>query len=97
MDEQNVSKEAKTIIAILFRDYWATQEQKEKIIKKEKYDEFLAEQEKQKKYSCDDLFNKKEKNLNNDVTENLSLIEVKEHWYSKIWEKILNIFRRKNK
>ena len=32
LQEQNVSKEAKTIIAILFRDYWATEIQRNKII-----------------------------------------------------------------
>lgn len=30
LDEQNVSKKAKTIIAILYRDYWATDEQRKK-------------------------------------------------------------------
>lgn len=30
LDEQNVSKRAKAIIAILFRDYWATEEQRKK-------------------------------------------------------------------
>ena len=35
LDEQNVSKKAKTIIAILYRDYWATDEQRKKIKAKE--------------------------------------------------------------
>ena len=34
LDENNVSNIAKTIIAILFRDYWATTYQKQKIIAK---------------------------------------------------------------
>lgn len=38
LNEQNVSKIAKTIIAILFRDYWATPVQREKILAKEKSD-----------------------------------------------------------
>ena len=38
LNEQNVSKVAKIIIAILFRDYWATDTQREKIFAKEKYD-----------------------------------------------------------
>ena len=33
--EQNISDTAKTIIAILFRDYWATEEQREKIIREQ--------------------------------------------------------------
>ena len=35
LDEQNVSSRAKIIIAILFRDYWATDAQREKILAKE--------------------------------------------------------------
>ena len=36
LDEQNVSKRAKAIIGILFRDYWATEVQRDKIIRKQK-------------------------------------------------------------
>ena len=35
MKEQKTSKIAKTIIAILFRDYWATPYQRERILAKE--------------------------------------------------------------
>lgn len=49
LDEQNVSSRAKIIIAILFRDYWATDAQREKILAKEKYDR--AQLEKQKESS----------------------------------------------
>lgn len=56
LSEQNVSKKAKTIIAILFRDYWATEEQKEKILKKENYDRSVIEQIKREKYNPDNLF-----------------------------------------
>ena len=35
LNEQNVSKRAKAIIAILFREYWATEKQREKIIAKQ--------------------------------------------------------------
>ena len=37
LNEQNVSKTAKAIIGILFRDYWATETQKDKIISKQKH------------------------------------------------------------
>ena len=36
LDEQNVSKTAKTIIAIFFRDYWDTPEKRKKIFYYEK-------------------------------------------------------------
>ena len=40
LDENNVSNITKTIIAILFRDYWATEIQREKIISKQNYFSF---------------------------------------------------------
>ena len=45
IDEQNVSEIAKMIIAILYRDYWATKEQRYIIIKKQR--EAREEQERQ--------------------------------------------------
>ena len=56
LDEQNVSKTAKTIIAILFRDYWATSEQKSKILDYEKYEAIKEEEIKKEKYNSNDLF-----------------------------------------
>ena len=38
LNEQNVSKIAKGIIAILFRDYWATETQRQKIINIQNYE-----------------------------------------------------------
>ena len=59
LDEQNVSKIAKGIIAILFRDYWATDIQREKIITKQNYDRKELEEENRKKYNPDNLFKNK--------------------------------------
>lgn len=89
LDEQNVSKDARTIIAILFRDYWATEEQRKRIIEKENYDKQKIEEEKREKYqfSFEDRKQKiKEKNM--------YMTEIKEEkWYKKIINKILNFFR----
>lgn len=56
LNEQNVSKIAKGIIAILFRDYWATEIQRNKIIAKQNYDRVRLEKEKKEKYSTDTIF-----------------------------------------
>ena len=53
LDEQNVSEITKVIIAILFRDYWATKEQRYIIIKKQQ--EFMAKFEQNKNISEKDL------------------------------------------
>ena len=51
----------KTIIALFFRDYWATPTQKEMILAKEKRDRYIEEQEKQKKYSSNNIFENNKK------------------------------------
>ncbi len=56
LDKQNVSKRAKAIIAILFKDYWATDKQKAIIIKKHNYDLERLEEEKRKKYNPKYIF-----------------------------------------
>lgn len=61
LDEQNVSETTKVIIAILFRDYWATKEQRYIIIKKQqeikdqKQKELMAKFEQNKNISEKDL------------------------------------------
>ena len=99
LDEQNVSKKAKTIIAILFRDYWATPIQREKILAKEKYDIAKIEEEKREIYNPDDIFKKKEKiQEENIVSQNTSLIEYKEsNFFERLLNKILKFLLIKGK
>jgi hypothetical protein len=88
LQEQNVSKTARTIIGILFRDYWASEEQREKIIKFQQQERIRIEKEKQERYKSEDIF----KN-NNEIqpTEEVALVEIKEEkWY----DKVFTFFRR---
>lgn len=57
-DEQDISTETKAILANIFRDYWATEYQRDKIIKKENEERKLLEQKKREKYNPKDLFRK---------------------------------------
>ncbi len=89
LDEQNVSKIAKGIIAILFRDYWATESQREKIIIKQNYDRQKIEEEKRIKYNLDNIFENNNKSTIINIPEKnkkTALIEIKDmKWYRKIW------------
>ena len=59
LEEQNVSKLTKGIIAILFRDYWATERQREKIIAKQNYYRMkFEEQKKETEGNCENLWPK---------------------------------------
>lgn len=98
LDEQNVSKKAKTIIAILFRDYWATEAQREKIKAKEQYDRRLKEEENREKYNPDNIFKKNETKTTeiiNEIKENNQLIPYKESIFKKIFNKIISYIRFK--
>lgn len=57
--EYNLLDETKAILAILFRDYWASAYQRERIIAKEIYDK---QKKLEEKYNLDNLFKNKQKN-----------------------------------
>ena len=56
LQEQNVSEIAISIIAILYRDYWATKEQRQKILN---YQNREREKYKAEKYDVNNIFKKK--------------------------------------
>ena len=94
-EEQELLDETKAILANIFRDYWATPYQKEKIEAKERYDREKAEENKRKQYNPDDIFKKRQtsdesikdkENLNNNLP-----IEVKK---KNFYEKIINFFKK---
>lgn len=93
LDEQNVSKRAKAIIAILFRDYWATPEQREKILAKQNYDRIQIEKNKQKQYNVDNIFKNKERKVET-VENSVSMIEYKESIFSKIKKCFKQTFKK---
>lgn len=97
LEEQNVSKIAKGIIAILFRDYWATEIQKEKIIAKQNYDRMQIIEEKKENYNYDNIVNNNEKNILDDTDQEkkTDLIEINRiKWYKKVWNSIINFFSK---
>lgn len=102
LEEQNVSNITKGIIILLFRDYWATGVQRNKIIAKQNYDRMKLEEKKKEKYNPDNIFNKKQGVINDIVEEhnvkeeNMAIVKYKKQkWYQKIFDKILHMFRKK--
>lgn len=94
-EEQELLDETKAILANIFRDYWATPYQKERIFAKENYDRQKMEEEKKDRYNPNDIFNKKNKVDNESrIKENNSNslpIEVKK---DKFYQKIIIFFKR---
>ena len=94
LDEQKVSKRAKAIIAIIFRDYWATDIKREKIIAKQNYDRLQLEKEKKEKYDSNDIFKNNKTENNENPPETFQMIEYKETFLNRIINKVKKLFRR---
>lgn len=87
-------KTTRTIIGILFRDYWATEEQRDKIIKFQQQERMRAEKEKKEEYSTENLFKNNIKTTENE-TNQIAFVEYKEDkWYKRLIMKINKLFKR---
>lgn len=99
LSEQNISKEARAILANIFKQYWATDYQKERIETKEKYDVEQIEKEKYAKYNPNDIFKnrKQETSKDGNISNTVAMVEYKESIFKRIIDKIKRIFDRKNR
>ena len=59
LKEQNIRKETKEILGIIYRDYLCSEEQRNILIKKEKEETIKFEEAMKEKYNIDDIFKKK--------------------------------------
>ena len=100
-EEQNLLDETKAIFANIFRDYWATPYQKERIEAKEKYDRQKMEEEKRKQYNPNDIFKNKKINAereeyiqNEENSNNLPVEMKKEKFFTKLINFIKKLFHK---
>ena len=98
LEEQDVSDITKGIIILLFRDYWATELQRNKIIAKQKYDRMKSEEAKKAKYNSDVFSNNQQKESladDEEIDQETALLETnKIKWYEKIWQCIKRFLKR---
>ena len=66
-EEQELLEETKAILANIFRDYWATDYQRDRILEKEYQDRKELERQKGEKYNTDNIFKNKNAHINNDT------------------------------
>ena len=94
-DGQTMLEETKAILTILFRDYWATPEQKEKLVNFTKNAQNVIEKENREKYNPDNLFKNRTINRMENVQQEQALVEYKESFLKRIINKIRNLFKLK--
>lgn len=92
INEVNISRKAKAILVVLWKKYFATDIQKQKLDKILQENSMKEEQKKQEEYQYSDMF----KNNTQKIINLHTVIE--EKWYEKVWNKIkdaiFNIFHR---
>lgn len=94
---QEISEQAKDIIALIYRDYWCTPEQREEINKALEENERKHNEEIREKYNPDNIFKNEETKEKNIVSnEEIVSLTVQEElkWYQKIFNKIKSLFSK---
>ena len=96
LKDQSMLQETKAILFNLFRDYLATQEQREKIIRMQNEERQKNELKKQKQYNTDVFVNRQRQNTEQteEYTET-NLVIYKENIFKRIINKIKQFFIRK--
>ena len=101
--EQNISKEASAIIVTIFRDYFATEEQKKELEELIKLNEKKKEIENTEKYNPDNLF--KNRNANIAINEQTiidkdegetDLVEYKQTFFNEFKNFIIKVLQKLN-
>jgi len=94
LKDHQMLPETKAILFNLFRDYLATPEQKEKIIRMQNEERQKNEIKKQKQYNTDVFESKQKENSKQNEQETKQLIEYKENIFKKILNKIIKFFTK---
>ena len=93
--EKSIQEDTQAILALLYKDYIASKDEKLKILKEEQEEKIKLEKELKEKYNPDNIF--KKKNTEEKIyIDNVQLIEVKKtSWFKKILDNIFKFFGRK--
>ena len=93
-DKQNISKDAKIILAILYKNCWITEEEKKELKEKEEEHRRAVEEAKRKQYNPDKIFENREKSIVQELEENHYIVEREKKWYNKLFDKISELLKR---
>lgn len=98
--EQNLSKNARIIISIIYIKYLATEEEKNfyygKLLEDKKLDEKQFSNENMFKKDVKEKYTNKNTSYDSNIKDNqeLSLVEKNEKWYKKVYDKLKNLFKK---
>ena len=95
LKEQNVSEECKSLISLIYHNYFANEEEKKNIENIWNENEQRYQRKLSEKYNYEDIFKKKlENNEEVSTNENLQLVKYEKHsFWTKILKNIKNLFK----
>lgn len=94
IDKQSILPETENILSLIFRSYWATDEEKLEFLAKDKQELFQEEENKKKKFkNINEIFEKKQ-NINNFTITNDLMVIPKKNFIQKLFKKIFKIFKK---
>lgn len=93
IDKQVLLKETEAILSLIYRSYWATDEEKAEFIQKDKQELMENEQKQKQQYKDINEIFEQRKNINKVTLDNNLMVIPKESIIKKIIKKIINFFR----
>lgn len=94
IDKQPLLKETEAILSLIYRSYWATDEEKIHFAEKDKLELAKYEEKKKEKYTNIEEIFEKRKNLNKVTLDNNLVVVRKENLFTKILKKIKNMLKK---
>ena len=94
-EEQELLEETKAILANIFRDYWATEIQREKIIKKQENDRLILEEQKKSLYDTENIFKKQDICGKTEAKEVTKMAVYKANFITRVFNKIKKFLKIK--
>lgn len=95
LDEQDLKPKTKTLLTIIYRNYWCNEQEKAELDKKLLENDKKYEEELREKYNPDDIFKKREKTSTNVQETNLPIEIKKESFVKKLINYIKCLLRIK--
>ena len=97
IDKQKLLKETEAILSLIYRSYWATNEEKKEFAIKDEQEHNENEKRKKEEYQGKDIYEifEKRKNINKVTLDNKLMVIEKESFIKKIFNKILSIIHKR--
>lgn len=97
-EECELKEETKIILAVIYRDFLCSKEEREELLERDRNKLLEFEEELREKYNPDNLFknkNNSSENIQDNISTETAMVEYKEkNFLQKLFDKIKSLFRR---